>query len=98
MNYLMKKSIPNSIKLINHIIVFFLVYINSLYLFFENISDYNKYIFSINLLILFTFIIINKKFERDSDKWKWYMREIIWKTGESLHTDHIKSLLYKKLI
>lgn len=98
MNYLMMRKIPNSIKIINHIIVFFLVYINSLFLLIENIYEYNIYIFSINILILFVFIIINKVFEIESDKWKGYMREIIWKTGENIDTDHIKSLLYKKLI
>jgi class 3 adenylate cyclase len=98
MNYLMKRKLPNSIKLINHIMVFFLVYINSLYLFIDKINEYHIYIFSINIFILFAFIITNKTFEIESDKGKWYMREIIWKTWESIHTDHIKSLLYKKLI
>lgn len=94
----MRRKIPNSIKLINHIMVFFLVYINSLYLFIDKIYEYHIYIFSINIFILFAFIITNKTFEIESDKGKWYMREIIWKTWESIHTDHIKSLLYKKLI
>lgn len=98
MNYLMRRKIPNSIKLINHIMVFFLVYINSLYLFIEKIYEYNFYIFSINIFVLFAFIITNRTFERESDKWKWYIKEIIWKTGESIHTEHIKDLLYKKLI
>jgi hypothetical protein len=70
MNYLMRRKLPNSIKLINHIMEFFLIYINSLYLFFENIAEYNIYIFSINLFILFAFIITNKTFERESDKGK----------------------------
>lgn len=93
----MRKRIPNSVKIINNTIIFFLIYINSLYLFIENISEYSMYIFITNIIVLIWLIYVNKLFEDEALVWKNYIKEIIWTTWVTVNQNYIKELLYKKL-
>lgn len=87
----------NSIKLINYVIVLFVIYFNILSYFLTNFNNFKIFFLSINVFLLIIFFLLNLLYDREDIFQKEVIKSLVSNEDDKSSKTLVKKMLFKKI-